>query len=435
MTTIGTVMALAALLGTVGADARWLAAIGHTIVTRQSIPAGVPFAGAPTAHWPNVIVLAELAFHGLEAGLGDRGLMLAQLCAVGIAFAVLARDALAGGASAPAVATTLLLAALGALPSLAIARVQLFSLALFPLLVALLRSDARTRSRRIWLSVPLLALWSNLHGAVLVALGVMFVYLALVRFRERPGMTIAIGAASFLAVCVTPAGLHTVAYYHGVLTNVAAERGEGLWGPVSLTAPFDVLLVVAALGLAARALRARPALWELAMIVLLAGLSIRASRSGVWLLFFLVAPAARGAHPKRTWSRFAPVVASLSLVALLLACARGPSPSGASPTLVARALALAQGTPVLATDIAAEQVALGGGRVWVSNPIDAFSRQDQSAYLDWLEGRPRGLRALSPRVRVVLAAHGSPEQSLMARTPGFVKVISDRTTALYLRTG
>jgi hypothetical protein len=283
--------------------------------------------------------------------------------------------------------------------------------------------------------VPLLALWSNLHGAVLVGLGVTFVYLAVVRLRQQPWTAVAVGAAALLAIGVTPAGLHTVAYYHGVLTNVAAERGEGLWGPLSLTAPFDWVLIVVAAVLAVRALRARPALWELAVIVLLAGLSIRASRSGVWLLFFLVAPAARGAQPKRTWSRFAPIVASLSLVALLLACARGPSPSGASPTVVAHALALAKGTPVLATDIAAEQIALAGGHVWVANPIDAFSRQDQSAYLDWLKGSPRGLRALSPRVRVVLAAHGTPEQSLMARTPGFVAVLSDRTASLYVRTG
>ena len=54
-------------------------------------------------------------------------------------------------------------------PALLVVRSQLFSLALFPLLVLLLRGEARAPSRRIWLLVPLVALWSNLHGGVLLA--------------------------------------------------------------------------------------------------------------------------------------------------------------------------------------------------------------------------------------------------------------------------
>jgi hypothetical protein len=41
----------AALLSRVGADAQWLAALGQNIVNHHSVPAGVPFAAAPTAHW------------------------------------------------------------------------------------------------------------------------------------------------------------------------------------------------------------------------------------------------------------------------------------------------------------------------------------------------------------------------------------------------
>src|SRR5438477_10877661 len=161
------IVAITGLFSLVGADARWLAALGSAIAEHHAIPDGVPFAAAPTAHWPNAIVAAELLFHGLESTLGDRGLMLAQMVAVGGALSVLSRDALAGGASAPATATALIVASLGALPSLVIARVQLFSLLLFPVLIALLRSQARRPTGRIWLVVPLIAVWSNLHGAAL----------------------------------------------------------------------------------------------------------------------------------------------------------------------------------------------------------------------------------------------------------------------------
>ena len=51
-------------------------------------------------------------------------------------------------------------------------RGQLFSLPLFAVCVLLLRAETREPSRRIWLLVPLLALWGNLHGAVLTGAAV-----------------------------------------------------------------------------------------------------------------------------------------------------------------------------------------------------------------------------------------------------------------------
>ena len=278
LTTV-TVVGIAALAGAVGADAHWLAALGGFITSHGSIPAGVPFATAPTGHWHNAIVLAELVFHGLEAGLGDRGLVLAQLIAVAVTVIVLLRDARAAGASEKGAGTAVLIAAIGAAPALVIARVQLFSLVLFVVLMALLRAETRRPSRRIWLVLPVVALWSNLHGAVLIAAGVTFAYLAIERFRHDRWTTIAVAAGVLVALCVTPAGLSTIGYYKGLLTNQAAAQGAGLWGPLSLTAPLDVVLVLAAIALGFQLRRARPALWELVVAVALAVATVKASRS------------------------------------------------------------------------------------------------------------------------------------------------------------
>jgi hypothetical protein len=430
---VAVIVAVAALLGTVGADAKWLAALGKVIAHRGSIPAGVPFASAPTGHWPNALVLAELIFGGLERTLGDRGLMLAQLLAVAGSMTILARDARAGGAKTAGICAALLLAALGALPSLAIARVQMFSLVLFPVLCALLRAETRCASRRIWLAVPLLALWSNLHGAALLGLAVMIAYLACSRLRREPATAIAVGCASALAICLTPALANTPAYYRGLLTNLAAERGQGMWGPLSPTNPLDLLLAAMAVVLLVRFWRARPQLWEWAVVIALAVLSVQASRNGVWLVLFLVVPAARAIKPKRTWQAVAGPVMAASLAVIGFAFVRGPAPSGMSRSLMARALVLAHGSPVLAEGQIAEQVALAGGRIWVGNPIDAFSRLDQAEYLDWLAGQPNGRRALKAQVEVVLVSSGSPAQKLMARTPGFVPVGGDRRTTIYER--
>ena len=431
--TIAAIVAIAALLARVGADAQWLAALGHVIARHFTIPTGIPFAAAPTSHWPNALVLAELVFDALEGTLGDRGLMLAQLLAVGAALIVLARDARAGGADAAGTSAALLLVALGALPSLTIARVQLFSLVLFPVVLALLRAQARRPSPRIWLVVPLLAVWSNLHGTALLGAAVVLAYLLGSRMRREPIVAAGVGLASLLALCLTPALVSTVGYYHGLLTNVAVQRGQGMWGPLSLSAPFDLLLIGAAAALVIRVPRARPELWEWIVLAALGAISIQASRNGVWLLFFLVGPAARAIRPTRSWQVLAGPALVASLAAITFAVVRGPVPQGATPALLSRALRLAHGSPVLAEDQLAEQVALAGGRIWVGNPIDAFSKRDQGIYLDWLQGNAGGRRALNPQVRVVLVSRGSPAQALMVAAPGFTAVGGDARTRLYVR--
>jgi hypothetical protein len=431
--TVAVIVAVAALFARVGADAQWLATLGHVIVQRRSIPTGIPFAAAPTSHWQNPLVLAELVFNELEVLLGDRGLMLAQLLAVGVGFAVLGRDARAGGADPPGISGALLLAAIGALSSLAIVRVQLFSLVLFPVVIALLRAEARRPSRRIWLVVPLLALWSNLHGTVLLGLAVVLAYLLCSRARREPMVAAGVGLASSAALCLTPALAGSIAYYHGLLTNVAAQRGQGMWGPLSFTAPLDLLLIAAAIVLGVRMIRARPQLWEWAVLVALGVLTIQAGRNGVWLLFFLAGPAARAIRPRHGWQGLVAPAAVASLLAITFAVVRGPAPDGATPRLLARALTLAHGSPVLAEDVLAEQFALDGGRIWMGDPIDAFTRRDQAIYLDWLQGSPAGRQALTAQVRVVLVSRTSPAQALMARTPGFTCVGSDARSRIYER--
>lgn len=435
VTTIVLIVALAGLLGRIGADAQWLAALGHVIASRHSIPAGVPFAAAPTGHWPNALVLAELVFDWLERGLGDRGLMLAELVAVAAALTVIARDARAGGAEPIGISAALLLAALGALPALAIVRVQLFSLVLFPALVALLRAQTRTPSRAIWWVVPLLALWSNLHGTALVGLGLVLAYLVLERGRRQPLLAGAVATASALALCLTPALARTPAYYDGVVTNLAAQRGEGMWGPLSLTSPLDLVLIAASALLIWRSRRTRLPLWEWCVIAALALLTVHADRNGVWLMFMLVAPAARALAPERSLRGIMPVAAAVSVLALAFSLARGPAPSGASARVVADAVSLAHGTPVLADGSIDEQIALAGGRIWAGDPIDAFSYSVQAAYLDWLAGDADGRAAVMPEVRVVLVGRGTETQTLMARMPGFEAVGGDRSTAMYERIG
>jgi hypothetical protein len=423
--------AVVALLGTVGGDLRWLAALGRVIVDRGAIPHDVPYASAPSGGWPNVPVLSELVLHGIQASLGDRGFLLAQVAAAGGGLAFLAADARRGGASQGSTALVVLLVLIGGLASFLAIRVQLFSLLLFPALAGLLRAEQRRPSRRVWLVPLLLALWSNLHGAVLVGLAVAGAYLLLSRARVDALEAAAALGASALAVCVTPALERTPAYYVGVLRNEAARRGEGLWAPLSLHSGVDLLLLAAIVLLVALALRTRPPLWEIVALAGLAVLSVKTARSGVWLLVFAAPPAARcfGLRlGRRPWAALAATAALLVVAGLV----RGPRSTDAGGALIAETLRRAAGTPVLADGVLAEQVALAGGRVWMSNPLDAFRRRDQRLYLDWLEGRPGGSRALARAPRAVLVFRYGPARTLVEGR-GLREVASDPYAVLYVK--
>jgi hypothetical protein len=426
--------ALTAVAGTIGADARWLPALGRIILDRGAIPHSVPYASAPAAGWHNVPVLAELILRGASSAGGDRGLLLAQVIAVAAALAILALDLRRTGADDLGGAVVLLAVVVGALPVLLIVRSQLFSLLLFPVLVTLLRAETRRPSLRIWLLPPLFALWSNLHGAVLVGLAVTAAYLVFERARRQPLPAGSVLVASALAVCITPALQNTPGYYAGLIQNEAARRGEGLWAPLSLTSGFDLLLLAAAIALLVLAVRARPTLWETIALVGLAVLTVKTARSGVWLLFFAAAPAARSlrlepGRERRVAAVALPVVLALGVFGLV----RGPHQSGAGRPLLEEALRSAAGTPILAESIPAEQVALAGGRVWMSNPLDAFSHHDQRLYLDWLAGRPTGDAALGHAGRVVLVLRGDPPAKRLESSHAFRQAAHDGHAILYVR--
>jgi hypothetical protein len=427
-------VAVLALLTRVGADAEWLAALGRDIVAYHHVPAGIPFAAAPSAHWPNPLVLAELVFYALQHGLGDRGIMIAQLLSVSAALVVGARDALAEGAAAEDVARIVPLVAVGGVSSFAIARVQLFSLALFPVLVALLRSETRRPSRRIWLVVPLLAIWANLHGAVLVGLLATLAYLGLSRVTVDRPTALCTAAASVAGLFLTPAFSHTADYFRGVVTNVAAQRGSGLWARVSLASPLDDVALIALALLLRLAWKARPRRWEWASLAGVALAGAGASRSLVWLLLLLMAPAARAVRaPSREWGRLLPLVCAVAALLTGYAIVRGPASSAASDPLLSRAVAEAHGTAILAEDILAERIALRGGRIWMGNPLDAFPRRYQTSYLDWSEGKGTGLSALAAGVRIVATARGSRAAALMARAGSFEVLAGDRGVMLFAR--
>ena len=294
---VGLSIGFVAFFSVIGADSRWLGALGAAIVRDGRIPHGVPYAAAPSGSWPNVTALAELVFHGCSPrarGLagGATGRRRGRIRRSSLA--TLAGPARATGRSRPSCSSR------SSEPSRrsAVVRVQLFSIALFPVLFSLLRAEARRPGRTVWLVVPLLTLWSNLHGAVLVGLAMLLVYLVLERARQRAARGALRGGCGW-ARLLPHAGLRADA---PLLRRRPGERG-GAAGRRACGRRCRCPAVrhrarARGLCLLALAVRSRPRLWELAALLALAGLTVHAARSGVWLLL-AAAPGGRARARRR----------------------------------------------------------------------------------------------------------------------------------------
>jgi hypothetical protein len=162
---------------------------------------------------------------------------------------------------------------------------------------------------------------------------------------------------------------------------------------------------------------------------------VHVARNSVWLVLFAAVPAAVGLRlpDPRTSHRVLTVCAwGVPVILLAAAFSQEPVQSVAGPSLRAQAVRLAAGAPILADSEDAEQLALDGRRVWIANPIDAFPRQEQRLYLDWLRGRPAG-NALLRHHDVVLVRVDSPPQNRLAHDARFHEVGRDSASVLYAR--
>lgn len=435
----GTVLAISAVLAFVacfvriGADAYWLVALGDHILSGGGTGHGLPFAAASTSGWANVVVVAEilLAVIGMA---GSHALLVAQLVLDGVALYLLGDGARWLGASDRRTALSLMLVSLGSLPALVVVRAQMLSFIPFVALLLLLRAEHRRPSQRIWLVVPLLVVWSNLHGAVLMGVAVAGCYVLISRLKTRPREAILLGAAALGAPLVTPAWGHTVGYYHGVLSNEAARRGSDLWAAPSLTDPFDVLMILSAVTLLAMVSRARPPLWEGIALLGLAIGTVMAARHGVWLLMMAAGLAAAGRRRDADiepasllcrpaalgWRQAAVLVLFSAAMAGPILALRGTAPLPAAPRTVAALVALADGRTMLAPEPLVESLAADGALVWASDPVDAFSPAVQDMLLDYYAGDPDGPRALA-QVALAVVDPGSHQDRWLSIDANFTR--------------
>jgi hypothetical protein len=236
--------------------------------------------------WTDQQWLAQLALYGLWRLGGIKLALLVHALLVTSGLAIAAMVARTRGASALSVTWVAIPVLIAYYPVASVMRPQSFAFPLFAATLWLILSDAQQPSRRVYLTLPLLVLWTNLHGSVL--LGAMLVSLAglvvLIQDRRPSTRGLVLLLAPWACLFASPFALHLPSYYDKILIGGQFKKFVTEWAPTTLTPGTAAvyILVLGGLWLLGRAGRQAPLLDQLAF-VLTAVLAFEAVRNTAWV--------------------------------------------------------------------------------------------------------------------------------------------------------
>ena len=263
------------------------------------------------ATWTDQQWLAQVFMYGVYSLGGFALLSLATATFVVAAFSIAAAASRQLGAGARAI-WVMFLPVLVAAPWAWSIRAQMVALPLYTGLLWLLASEARNPTRRIWLALPLLVVWANIHGSV--ALGALLVMLlgayGLIRSRGATWpRSLALLLLAPLAVLATPYGpAATARYYHLLLVDppFAGRVTEWRWAAPATNTMFFYALAVIAVVLVWLG-RRRLTVFDFAVLALTFVGGVNAIRGIVWfaLACMVFVPVAIG-HKLESKNRGAP---------------------------------------------------------------------------------------------------------------------------------
>jgi hypothetical protein len=280
-------------------------------------------------------------------------------------------------------------------------RAQSFAMPLFAALVWLLSRDARSPDRKILLILPLLALWANLHGSILIACVLVLLRCAVgagtaVRARRLRDLWryAGLAAAAVLAPFASPYGSDMFHYYRSTATNGAFRQAVVEWGGTNLRGWFGplffLLAALAIVGITRPEIKL--GLFDCLCLVFLVLIGIDTLRNVVWLPYAAVILLPAGL------ARWSPQSASARLRPLLQA------------SVIAGAIGVALIAPKVTTPAlddpwpSAQAAAIA--RAATADP--ALRGVSDEAYSDWLLWRYPALRGrIAYDVRFeLLGSHG-----------------------------
>jgi hypothetical protein len=285
--------------------------------------------------WTDQQWLAQLIYYGADRVAGLRLVVLLHVALVTFAFASAVYFARRRGAS---VRSTVILATV----SLFVApwswqlRAQSIAVPLFVWTLGLVAADVRFQRRRTLLVFPLLILWANIHGSVVLGAGLVALAGAIglgetaLRRNGAIGLWRSTGllVAPFACVLASPYSYHLAGYYKLMFFDSPATKVIIEW---QAPKPEGYLLVFFVVGAGAALLSIwkwrRLALYDLAVIAITLAGALKSARGIVWfsLALLVVLPVALdgviGATPSAIPRRISLALSSISITVLLLVVA------------------------------------------------------------------------------------------------------------------
>lgn len=317
----------------------WLALVGGREVARGGPPSvDTLTTWTQGRRWIDQQWLAQWVLHGAWRLGGLRALGLLHAVTVLGAYAVVLVGARRRGA---APGPTAAVGALAAIPYLLVAgniRPQGFALLLWAVVLWLTAAHDRRRTPRVLWVLPLLLLWANLHGSVVLGVGLVALtggleLLGVARGRDGSGPRgAALVLVAPLTLLATPYGTGVFGYLRDLLGNAEIARVASDWQPTGLSVPEAPFFLLGLAG-AVLVLRDRRGLTAFELLVL-GGTFAGALAAGRNLGFFaltavLLLPGlltrARAGRTRRRWvpARFVEPLGVMAIAGILVAAAVG----------------------------------------------------------------------------------------------------------------
>jgi hypothetical protein len=237
--------------------------------------------------WTDQQWLAQVVFYGAHEVAGMRAVILLGIVLVLLALALATATARTSGASSRATFLVGFLAVLAG-PWGWTLRAQTTALPLYAgALWLLVDASRRGVRRRTLLVLPLLVVWANLHGSVVLGalLTILLGVVETIRARRLSWIPAVLVVVAPLCVLASPYGPKLIAYYDLMLVKApfADILREWQWSrPDATTAFFWILAVVTAALLASRRCRSRLTAYELAVLLVTFVGAVQAVRGVIW---------------------------------------------------------------------------------------------------------------------------------------------------------
>jgi hypothetical protein len=244
--------------------------------------------------WTDQQWLGQLSIWAVGQVGGLRTALAFQALVTAAAYAICARHALSRGAS-PAATFVCGVAGFGLGAPFFTLRPQMFSLLGFAALLVLLSDDVRSPSKRVFWALPILVLWANLHGAMVLGVGLVMLRVAFDVAAQRVLGGLFLGGLSAVTPFCSPYARELPRYFReiGHLQDPARDLPIMEWNRVTWPDdwPFFAIFGVLAILLAVVHIKrlSRPSVFETLVIV---GFGLGAWQASRHLQWFGLAVAA-----------------------------------------------------------------------------------------------------------------------------------------------